>query len=560
MSHRQTISRAKLPLPRDAERGAWLALALLMTVAGATLLWLNRPGTLFNDELRMFGTSYVVDFPEWIEPWNGHLSVTSRVLYKGIFEVFGANYLVERILTVLTVLLTAGLFFAHAKRRVGSIAALAPTILLLFFGSSWKNLLVGTGITVLLTISAGLGALLALERRDLRGDLAACALITFSVASFSVGLAFLAGVIVAILLRPRWYRTAWVFSIPLLLYAAWWVWALRFDSPEAQGSTVLLIPFWILESLAAVSGGLLGVNVQFDLTLPLNLEVTMWGRAAALAFLAALVWRIWQGSLPRSFWVSLTVALVYWTLGGLVAGGDANRSPQAARYIYPGAVALLLVATDAFRGMRLSTRALGVLFGVVGLSLAGNLALLRAGSDYLQRYSWELGADLAMIEVARAVVPPDYTPSRAVVDGKSVIDAGTYLQSVGRFGSPAPALAEVRRMPARIRESADVALGRMYRPSVTPAPAARGARCRRLEGAPGKPVAFKAPPGSATLLRTGKGATAHIRLRRFGDLFSVGAGQVSPGASGTLSLPADAAPDPWQVQAVSNSRLVVCRM
>ena len=529
-----------------------------MAVSAATLLWLNRGGTYFVDELKILAASTFVDFPEWIEPWNGHLTITSRVIYKATFELFGADYLVVRILTVLTALLTAGVFFVLARRRVGPVAALAPTLVLLFFGSSWKHLLVGTGITVLLTIAAGLGALLALERRDLRGDLAACALITFSVASFSVGLAFLAGVIVAILLRPDRWRAAWVFLIPLLLYTAWWVWALSFDSPETHGSNVLLIPFWILESLGAVAGGLLGVNLRFDLTAPLDLELTTWGRIAALAFLGALVWRVRQGPLPRSFWVSLTVALAYWTLGGLVAGGDAHRSPGAARYIYPGAIVLLLVATDAFRDVRFSPGGLAVLFGVVGFSLVGNLALLRAGSDYFQAYSSELGTDLAMIEVARATVAPDFAPRRAIVDGKSVIAAGEYLEAVGRFGSPALDLADVRREPGRIRAAADFELGRIYRPHAVPAPDVRGAACKRVRAAPGRPVTFNAQAGSSTLMRITGAAPAKIGLKRFGDKFVVGAGKVSPGTPATLNLPADAAPDPWQVE-VQVATIVVCQ-
>ena len=295
---------------RVGDRGAlWVLLGAMMASA-ATLLRLSRGSTLFSDELRMFGASARVDFPEWIEPWNGHLQITSRVIYKTLFETFGANYLAVRALNVFMVLVAAGVFFALVRRRVGAVAALAPTLLLLFLGSSWTILLSGFGTTATFTIATGLAALLAIERDDVRGDVAACVLITLSVASFSIGLAFLTGLIVAVLLRPTRWRAAWVFLIPLTLYVAWWVWARQFHDDLSSGANALLVPFWILESIAADAGSLLGVNLQVHLRTAQNLDTTTWARAAAIAFLIALALRVRQGGLPRSFWVSVCAGIL----------------------------------------------------------------------------------------------------------------------------------------------------------------------------------------------------------------------------------------------------------
>jgi hypothetical protein len=539
------------------DRGAlWLLLGSMLASA-ATLLWLSRGGTLYSDEVRMFGASARVDFPEWIEPWNGHLQITSRVIYKAVFETFGANYLVVRAVNVSMVLVTAGVFFALVRRRVGAVAALAPTLLLLFLGSSWTILLGGFGITATIAIATGLAALLAIERDDVRGDVAACALITLSVATFSAGLAFLAGVIAAVLLRPTRWRAAWVFLIPLILYAAWWVWARQFHDDQASGANALLVPFWILESIAADAGSLLGVNLQVHLRTPPNVDTTTWARAAAIAFLIALAERVRRGGLPRSFWVSVTVALAYWTLIGFVGSADAVRVPGATRYIYPGAVVLLLVATDALRGVALSSRGLVVLFGVTALGLIGNIALLRAGGESFRGYSSQIGTDLAMVEVASASVPHDLVPSLARVDGVPLIDAGTYLTAVKRFGSPARTLAEVRKEPAWLREAADVELGRIYRPTLSTKPQ-RGIHCARIAAASGQPVTFAIPAGSTANIRIPAGPPAGVGLRRFGDRVSVSAGQLSPKTMAALSLPPDAAPDPWWAE-VQVSALTVCR-
>jgi hypothetical protein len=512
---------------------------------------------LYSDEIRMFGASARVDFPEWIEPWNGHLQLTSRVLYKAIFETFGANYFALRVQNVFMAIVAAGVFFALARRRVGAVAALAPTLLLLFLGSAWTILLGGFGIVATSTIATGLAALLALERDDTRGDLAACVLITLSLASFSAGLAFLAGAIVAVLLRPTRWRDAWVFVIPLALYAAWWVWARQFHDDQSAGANALLVPYWILESIAANAGSLLGVNLQLRLGTPPSLETTTWARAAAIAFLIALVVRVRQGGLPRSFWVSVTVALAYWSLIGFVGSADPVRTPNVPRYIYPGAVVLLLVATDAVRGVAFSPRALAVLFSVTAFALIGNVALLRAGGESFRAYGDQIGTDLAMIEVAKGSVPHDLVPALAQVDGVPLIDAGTYLTAVQRFGSPARTLAEVKKQPASLREAADTELGRIYRPTLSTAPR-RGTDCERIAAAPGQPVSFDLPPGSTANLRIPKGPPANVALRRFGERFSVAAGSLAPETTAALSLPADAAPDAWRAE-VQASTLTVCR-
>ena len=162
-----------------------------------------------------------------------------------------------------------------------------------------------------------------------------------------------------------------------------------------------------------------------------------------------------------------------------------------------------------------------------------------------------------MIEVASASVPHDLVPALARVDGEPLIDAGTYLTAVGRFGSPARTLAEVRKEPAWIREAADVELGRIYRPTLSTT-RGRGSHCTRIDAAPGQPVTFAIPPGSTAKIRIPPGPPAGVGLRRFGDRFSVGAGKLSPETMAALSLPADAAPDPWRAE-VQVSTLTVCR-
>ncbi len=198
------------------------------------IVWLGRGTTYSVDELAWFASTPGLDLGDALAPAGGHLILTSRIVYFAILEAFGSGYEIFRILTALTVLLTAVLFFVYASRRVGRIVALAPTLILLVFGSDWVHVLTGNGFTVLLAVSCGLGALLALERGDSRGDQLACALLCLGVVTYTVALAFVVGTAVTILVREDRWRRIWIVAVPVAIYTAWWFWALgQEDNSEA---------------------------------------------------------------------------------------------------------------------------------------------------------------------------------------------------------------------------------------------------------------------------------------------------------------------------------------
>src|SRR5215210_1965254 len=108
-----------------------LAVAGAMVVSAALCLWLSRGLTFTIDQITWFSFSPHLDLRAAIEPYNGHLIATTRLLTAAIVDAFGAGYLPFRLIVTATVLLTAGLFFEFARRRIGAIAALAPTLVLL---------------------------------------------------------------------------------------------------------------------------------------------------------------------------------------------------------------------------------------------------------------------------------------------------------------------------------------------------------------------------------------------------------------------------------------------
>ena len=305
-----------------------------MAVSLVLGLWFSRDTTFTLDELYLFSASPQLDLRGLIEPYNGHLVLTTRLVYAATLDVFGAGYLPFRLLTLCSVLLTAGLLFVFAQRRIGAVAALAPTLVLLFYGSDPYHVISGNGFTVLLPLALGIAALLALEREDLGGDLGACVLLCLAIATYSVGVAFVVGTAALILLGADRWRRAWVFLVPALLYGAWFLWSRSQDAGTGEGTVslgnLLLVPNWMLNSLAAVGTSLLGLNYDYG-ELGSN-----WGPVVAIAALVALAWRLRLGNVPTWLWALMAVPATLWVIGAARGVFPPFRVPQSSRYIFPG--------------------------------------------------------------------------------------------------------------------------------------------------------------------------------------------------------------------------------
>jgi hypothetical protein len=217
------------------ERLAWWLLAAAVIASATLLLWLNRGTNFFNDELTWFADlSGPNDLESILTPHYSHLIGTTRLVYLLSADWIGPDYTLMRILGVAGVLLTATLFFVWAKRRIGPGWALLPAVLLLFYGSAWQHVVGSVGFTVTFSVALGIGALIAVERGGRRNDLLACGLIVFSVFTYTVGLAYLVGLAISVLLRSDRFRRAWIFLVPLALYATWWIWAQQFDQGRTE--------------------------------------------------------------------------------------------------------------------------------------------------------------------------------------------------------------------------------------------------------------------------------------------------------------------------------------
>lgn len=529
-----------------------------MAISATWLMLAGRGLTFLGDDIYYYAT-LVADghhlhpgsgVEYFLAPHNGHLVVLGKLIYRALFLTFGADYTAFRAVEVAAVLLCVALFYVLVRRRLGPLAALIPSVLLLFLGYAGQSLLWPFNMHTVLALAFGLGALLALEREDRLGDIGSCALLVLSVSTVELGLAFAAGVAVSVLRRPDRMRRLWIFLVPIVLFAAWWLWARRFGQTSFVLANVKLIPKTVTDSLSAVVGSIFGVNPTGE-GVPTNVtEVTAWGTALALVGVLALALRIRRGAVPKWLWVSLTAILTYWVMLAM-----ANRPGDSTRYIFVGTLMVLLVAADALRTRRLGAGALLGAACVVALAIPPNIAKFYDARGPSLTDARNTRTEDAMLELARRTVRPWYTPAR---DPQVVAAGGTvftplrsrdYLRAAKDFGSLGFSLAEIRAQSQDVRHLADVTLVRALRLDVGPA-----APIRNVAGCPtqhrwwpNRSIDLPLPRGGVVL-----GSRAQwpitVAVSRFGSPRpGVEIGRLDPGRWASVEIPPDRAPDRWRV-------------
>ncbi len=255
------------------------------------------------------------------------------------------------------------------------------------------------------------------------------------------------------------------------------------------------------------------------------------------------------------FSVALAITLTYWTLGALVA--SEFREPTKTRYMYPGAVMVLLVASATVIGIRRSRRATVVILSIGALALTTNLALMRDGAAWSRNaYSAPARAQFTMLDLAGSRLATSYDP-RYTVSNTSVVStpAGPYLAAAERYGSPGFTLAELASQPEGIRAIADQILADALEVRVEPTQIPLDARCRRLPSADGG-VQIELPQGGSGLVFRSS-APADLAVGRFAEP-TVDLGQVDQETAINLRVPEDASSVPWQALLTTSGPITVC--
>lgn len=553
-----------------ADRIAWAAIAAAMAVAGAAILWMQRGLTYASDAFTWLVFAGTYPLGDLFTPYQGHLMVVPLLVFKALLVLFGTAYLPFRLLGVALILVLAGLMFEYSRRRVGPWLALAPAALMLGLGSSWSNYLEPMlGAFWLLGIVPGLAALLVLEgEKGRRADLAACALLCLSIASSSIGVAFLVGAAVSVALRGDRRGRAWVVAVPLFSYFAWRLYAIHFGGSQLKAGNVPSVPAYLADSLSVVftsafgRGAIVGRGRWAYLHQGIDagrLAEAIAVTAIEVAVIALVIrWMLRRGPVAPTFWVALGVLATLWIAQALAL--SPGRTPGEVRYILPGTMAVLLVGVEIARGTRPGAFVVAGVLAVAGIAVLSNLPRFREGRQILDAYAQQARADMAVMELVGADAPPDFNPSVNAADvapSALTLGVGSYLTVVGRYGSPALPPSDLPRQSEVIRERADALAARLLGVGVAPAPGGTWRGCRTFsDTGPRSPLTIDIPPGGAILRVRSRSV---VMLRWFGSRFSVRAGRVEAMVPGLLRIPRAPVRTPWRARLPTAGAVSVCR-
>lgn len=531
-------------------------------LAAASLIlgvyWTRNLGYI-SDDTMMYTVSDGLNLTTLITSHNGHLIIPTRIAYAANIELLGGDYLGLRALQLGTSLLTGVLLFVFLRRRLGGYLALGPAAICLFLGGAGMTIST-VGVSTVISLAAGLGAFLLLERPGARRDAAAFVLVLVSVTSFATGVAMAIGVTVWLLLRGDRHR-AWVGIVPILLYVLWFLLARDLEGVPAIGiANPLFVPAMSFDLLAAELASLAGLSQPFAGQpqpragmVPLD-----WGRVLAVPLITAVAVAATRYRPPALFWGCLAMVAAFWVSIGLTYN-DWLRAPSAGRYVLPGAIMLLTPIAVAARPYRRSKALLGAVLALSAVGLCTNVAATHDASLTLADRSNETKTvtgvyDLVGPDAAGLARPPLGEVSWILPY------RDRYFEGVERNGSYGFSEEEIAARPESERELADRVFAHTLGVSMTPAAPALTddrASCERVQpqsSAPGR-VTAELPPGGAIVSARGGGGAS---LARFAANPTVGLGTLTAGSPYRVAVPTDSASHRWRIAVATDRSLRIC--
>ena len=411
---------------------AWVLVGLASVAAAIALLHVGRGLTFFYDEWSWILERRTGSVDDFLANHNGHLSLVPVVVYKVMWAVFGlTDYMAFRVLDVLLHMTTCLLLFVYLRRRTQPWFAVGATIVVLFLGYAYQDLLWPFQIQFIGAVAAGLAAFLLLDRHDRVGDVGAAFALGVAMACSGVGLPFVGAIGLELLMRRATWRRLWIALAPLAL---WGIWFLQYGESQVKASNIDLVPGSAARMGATAIGALAGLTTDDGRFLLGALG------AIVLVVLAA------DGRISPRFAAVLALPLGYWVITALSRAQ--YNEPDASRYVYPGAIFLVLVLSELVPRARIPGGRVGViasavvLLVILGFSLHGNLDQLRQGAAGLRDTSAYVKAELRAVELARGRVDAAFRPDPIRAPQ---VAAGGYLAAVDDLGSPADGLRTLRR-------------------------------------------------------------------------------------------------------------------
>ena len=534
-----------------AKRTTYVTLGLLLLAAAALQIYYRaKLGWLDDDwEFIFFRTNTPWD--EIFTPHNSHMVVLPAAIFKLYISVFGlGEVLPMHVFSTAMYLLSAVVLFFWMRPLVGDGASLIGCAMILFLGAAYEDLLWAFQIGFTIPIAAGLGGLIMLRGETARGDLIGCGLLVVAVLGSDMGLMPVAGAAVALLFRKRRRLVdAYVVLVPVAVYAGWWLgWGHEVNSAISSDNLVGA-PEYVWNAYRSVVAALTG-------TFEIEGDAGTWISALlALALAAAIAARlIVIRRVPAQFLVGAACAVVFWSLAALNEG-DFGRYNES-RYLYPGAVFLLMAIAGAFEGVILAGRRLALLAALVIVPIAVNVLALRDG--YYEVFSNHFDTEMASAtatEVGRPAIPPDTLVTVAFY----IMPAEYFHAVIDESGKAGWSLEEIPEQSEYARTTIDkqliATLPVSIRETTRPRPGRPDARCETVDPS-AAPAPLELQGDEFTVTPEGD---VQVALGRFATDTPNVIGPVTAGSTAVVRIPADLSPTPWRAAFIGEGEVEVCQ-
>jgi hypothetical protein len=402
-------------------------LAIALAVGLPALLWLGRGMTFFSDEWAFIETRSLGDPGTWLPPHNEHWSTLPILVYRLLVETVGlTSYVWYEAVVIGLHGIVVVLAFVLIRRSAGGAVALAAALVILAFGSGFENLYWGFQIGFVGATAAGLGSMLAAERDTARGRAVSSLLLLVSLATVGIGVVFAAILIVESIARRRLRAMALPLSVPIAVYAWWYVAFGRSGlhvTPEPR--LVLDVIETVLAGFGNAVGGVFGIGPSI-------------GLVAAVGMFAVLVVRLARTrTLPPGLLGAFAGITVLYGVIGLTRAHQFDGIVYYTRYTYVSGILLAVGLASLARHAHLPSAPSGrlVAIGVGGSLLAVSLVFnVRLLIDGRQLFLDRAAMTRALVTVALdRPLPATTDPNRSLI---LVPSPASLERIVAAYGSP----------------------------------------------------------------------------------------------------------------------------
>ena len=173
-----------------SERAAVGCLAIAVVISAILLVSLDSHLTFNADDWELLVVRKGWSPGTFLDPFHEHVVLAPALIYKTLLAFFGMSSALPFYLVSISLFaLTAVLLFSYLRPRIGNWLAFFFVVPLLFLGAASEDLLWAFQMGFFGSMAAGMGMLVALDRKSSKGDRIACALLLLSLAFSSLGIA-----------------------------------------------------------------------------------------------------------------------------------------------------------------------------------------------------------------------------------------------------------------------------------------------------------------------------------------------------------------------------------